>query len=285
MLESKFAYWIRERESIRRKKEAGEPPPWSDDPVFQTTYFCNVRREDDKVTKWIRNSYSDMVYSRTYEYNIILARMLNRIETLEAVGYQHTFDTKALADVLYDLARNGKTVWGNAYIITTHGIPMGKLQYLTDNVLGSARDALEGVQREGVGAWHGRQLQTAHRFLEGIEGLGSFLAAQVVADLKNTEGHPLSSAPDWWSFVAHGPGSLRGLSWFHYGEIGRVTPATFLVHFNDVVEFFDKNVQDSVIPNICNQDLQNCLCEFDKYMRVSTGSGRSKRSYNGLRRS
>ena len=30
------------------------------------------------------------------------------------------------------------------------------------------------------------------------------------------------------------------------------------------------------------QDLQNCFCEFDKYMRILNGTGRSKRSYNGV---
>ena len=30
------------------------------------------------------------------------------------------------------------------------------------------------------------------------------------------------------------------------------------------------------------QDLQNCLCEFDKYMRILHGTGRSKRGYPGV---
>ena len=53
----KFVYWVQERDCVRVLKEGGLPPPWSIDPVFQNTYFCNVDREHDKVTRWIREQY------------------------------------------------------------------------------------------------------------------------------------------------------------------------------------------------------------------------------------
>lgn len=46
-------HWIIEREKIRIKKETGEPFPWTEDPILKAYRFCNVRREDDTVTKWI----------------------------------------------------------------------------------------------------------------------------------------------------------------------------------------------------------------------------------------
>jgi len=49
-----FFYWMKERERVRVRKERGDPKPWSEDPVFQQTYFCNVNREYDRVTKFIR---------------------------------------------------------------------------------------------------------------------------------------------------------------------------------------------------------------------------------------
>ena len=52
--QEQFIYWIKERESIRLKKDAGLPSPWTDNKVMQETYFCNINRENDNVTKWIR---------------------------------------------------------------------------------------------------------------------------------------------------------------------------------------------------------------------------------------
>lgn len=46
-----FFDWCIEREAIRVRREAGQPPPWSQDPVFQKRRFLNVFREYDKGTK------------------------------------------------------------------------------------------------------------------------------------------------------------------------------------------------------------------------------------------
>jgi hypothetical protein len=37
------------------------------------------------------------------------------------------------------------------------------------------------------------------------------------------------------------------------------------------------------MPPLHAQDLQNCLCEFDKYERVRLGEGRPRSNYPGLK--
>lgn len=270
-------YWIRERYRILTKKQEGLPSPWSEDRVFQTTYFCNVRREDDKVTKWIRNFYSPHVNHPFFEYNIILSRFLNWPLSLKGLGFVESHDPVELQKTLEGWAEARFQVWGGAYLITTHGMKMPKATYLARNVLGSAVDVLE----HGRAVVRGASCGAAAQVLERIEGVGSFLAAQIVADLKNTVGHPLMSSEDRWTFVSPGPGSIRGVSWFCNGDPkSRATPAYFSRRFEQVRQYVDATWPEEV-PRIDNQDLQNCLCEFDKYMRVRNGTGRSKRRYNG----
>jgi hypothetical protein len=152
---------------------------------------------------------------------------------------------------------------------------------LARNVLGATHKAQEWLE-SACGYAGTPSCSAAHKALQTIEGLGSFLAAQVVADLKNTVGHPLQTANDWWTFVAHGPGSIRGLQWFWQAEGVTITPSNFLTYFKAMREYVDENWDETAMgAAICNQDLQNCLCEFDKYCRVSSGSGRSKRNYPG----
>lgn len=268
-------YWIKERYEIFLKKEAGVAAPWSTDPVFQTTYFCNVHRENDRVTRWIRNFYSPEVAHPMFEYNIILARLLNRPTSLAALGYQREHAPAGVVATLEGLVARGDVIWGSAYIITTHGQRMGKLAYLAQ-VLSDAHRRLESLRS----ATRGRSCIQAYTALRGVPGLGSFLAGQVVADLKNTPHHPLAEAHDFKEFVVPGPGSLRGASWFHYGQPDRVTPARFPEAFAAIRHYVDEHWPETV-PPVHNQDLQNCLCEYDKYVRVKTGSGRSKRGYNG----
>ena len=260
-----------ERENIRQRKEMGLPKPWSSDPVFQNTYFCNVHREHDKVTKYIRRMYNPHYADNKFVMNLVFARFINWPQTLEKIGYLHTLDRDALRKSLTELSNEGK-IWGGAYIITTHGQRMGKIDYLVDQVL-------PDVEKLTIPMHHHMGCDIAHKALMTVDGLGSFLAAQIVADMKNTPFCWLGMADDWSTFVAPGPGSIRGASWFFYGHTTGVTAATFGRHFAEIRKYVDANFDGE----LCNQDLQNCLCEFDKYMRVKTGTGRSKRGYNGRR--
>ena len=110
----------------------------------------------------------------------------------------------------------------------------------------------------------------------GIHGLGSFLAAQVLADLKNMKGSAEYNAPDKMTFSAFGPGSLRGLGWF-WSQRGPIKKH----EYQELVMEAKEKVKDD-IPDICMQDFQNCMCEFDKYMRIYYNTGKSKRKYDGI---
>ena len=255
-------YWIKEREAIRVKKEAGEPKPWSDDEVFQRTYFCNVHREDDRVTKWIRENYTPEFFGESYEIAIVAARLFNWPPTLEAIKkYLYPDWSQLLYRTLIDKQDRKEKIWGGAYLITTHGRKMSKLDYCVET-LQTALNYLPLI---------GGNLETCYYELRQIDGIGSFLAAQIVADLKNTDEHPLAKAEDWYIFCAPGPGSLRGLAWYFDSK---VTEANF--------HWCIKTTAREIEWKDCMQDLQNCMCEFDKYCRVLTGSGRSKRNYPGL---
>src|SRR5262249_12985236 len=52
-------------------------------------------------------------------------------------------------------------------------------------------------------------LRMLYEALDG-EGLGTFMTAQLIADLKYLP--CMKAAPDWWSWAAPGPGSKRGLN-------------------------------------------------------------------------
>ena len=224
-----------------------------------------MRREDDKVTRWLRANW--LVNDRNYEFAMTIARLINKPSTLENIGYP--YEDRGLPEVLETVKFYGqhlKPFWGNAYVVTTHGQRMDKVQYLI-GVLERAHKVLPlaGVAGTCSAYW---------RALQGLEGFGSFMAAQVVADLKNTAFHPLASALDFWEFVAMGPGSKRGLNRLLGRHINTaMSPLTFQGHMKDL--------SNAINTNLHMQDLQNCLCEFDKYLRVRTGEGRSKRKYNG----
>lgn len=266
--QEQLIYWINERYNIYKAKERGEEAPWSDNPVMQETYFCNVHRENDKVTKWIRDAFP--LNHPHPEFNMLLARLVNKPESLEKMGFPFTqWGAEEQGSFLATMSCKG--AWGSAYIVSTNGRAMPKHDYIVELLT----ELFEPIKYIGSAT----TLAAAHKRLMRLRGLGSFMAAQIVADLKNTPKHNLVLASDWSTWCAHGPGSLRGMAWTLGWE--KVTPTEFQHSIPWLREYVDEELDYNRIPKFCNQDLQNCLCEMDKMMRVSKGTGRSKRKYNG----
>ncbi len=131
-------------------------------------------------------------------------------------------------------------------------------------------------RRETLRPRPGDTLNSSHMTLGQLFGLGSFMAGQVVADLRYVE--PLRSASDWETFACSGPGSRRGLNralgrlvqspWTE--EEWRLEAERLRVWFNG--EWIDR----FGLERLHGQDLQNALCEWDKYERVRLGEGRPR---------
>lgn len=284
--QEQFIFWVKERESIRLAKNRGLPKPWTKSKVMQETYFCNVNREDDKVTKWIRDNWTypytegfeeKLPTKYLYTLGIVAARVFNLPSTLERikqpVGSDHelSFWLEHVYEELREIEFEGERIWNGAYIISTNGKKMSKIDYCL-GLLRNVASSLELIDNEVT-------LAGTHKQLMKVDGLGSFLAAQIVADLKNTEGHPLADAKDWWTFSAPGPGSLRGLSWFFEEKISN---KNYQVSMDKAFEIIEYELPEYILDILCAQNLQNCFCEYDKFMRVTNQTGRSKRKYQGV---
>ena len=269
--QERLIYWIKERENIRLLKEQGVPAPWSDNAVMQETYFCNIDREDDKVTIWIRDNWRYWYAPEQYPLAMFVARVFNRPSTLQIIE-QPNGDIndwiERTTPILRAVKDKGGQVWGGAYLVSTNGRSMDKLDHCMEmfGYLASVPNITAGCST----------LAAAHIKCMAVYGMSSFLAAQVVADLKNSDGHPLYTAPDWYTFNAYGPGSLRGLSWFHGRDI---RPKDYGLAIQEARVIIAPYLKNKILTKLCMQNLQNCFCEYDKFMRVTNKTGKSKRKY------
>lgn len=267
---SRLAYWINEREAIRSLKELGAPKLTSD-PILSAYRFCNVRREDDKVTRWIASNWR-CADDEWLPHAMIIARFINWPDTLRAIGYPEPWDEMGFRarQTMHHIKETGGKVFTGAYIVSTNGESMDKIDYVCRT--------FDRTFRRTILPKSGEKLAVYHQRLQTFNGLGSFMAAQVIADLKYTP--HLRSAPDWSTWAAPGPGSLRGLN--------RVRGYDLKTHWRD-----DQFVNELIIlrGQLAEevkrhsyllhdlQNLQNCLCEFDKYERVRLNQGRPRATY------
>ena len=133
---SAFFGFCKERESIRLKRERGEPAPWTADKVFQQGRFLNVFKEDDRGTKALlhfvkpiadQDNISELVQA------LFFARWCNRDHTLNVINPTLLADPSALRQALDCVAF---PPWCNetAYpveVVTWEGVEYSRLDAAT----------------------------------------------------------------------------------------------------------------------------------------------------------
>ncbi len=270
-----FVYWIKEREAIHQKRLRRQEAPWTNDQILQQYRFCNVRREDDRVTRWVHenwlrpNANAVRLYGESV-FAMAVARLVNWPESLAEVGFPAPWRPEKFTRILNARKAAGKKVFTGAYMVRAIEAKNGetKADYLAEYVL----NPLWRARRQAPCS----SLQALHTWLLPFYGMGSFLAAQVVADVKWTA--LLRAAPDWYTWAAPGPGSMRGLN----RVLGRAVDTawqkedwhtTLLALRKVALPKLFKSLQ-----NLDAQNVQNCLCEFDKYRRAVEG-GRPKQNF------
>ena len=266
---SDMRYWILERESIRQLKEGGAPKPWTKDVILQSYRFCNVRREDDKVTRWFAANWRkpENWSARNFVPAIILGRTINWPETLEEIGFPHAWDSAATLLKLDLRQARKEKVYTGAYMITAGPTGVRKNAF----VLGNADSYFFGPPKLDP-----LSLEKSCNELRQYPCVGPFIAAQIIADLKQTS--HLDNAKDWWDWAGLGPGSTRGLHRLYGRNLTASLPQEVgLGEMREVREALDLPFK------LCLQDVQNCLCETDKYLRVKWGQGKPRSGYNGTR--
>lgn len=270
--------WVVERENIRIRKEGGQPLPWTSDPILATYRFCNVRREDDRVTIWIRDNIRKRFSNHPYLWLMLcIARQINWPTTLE-----HLIDVGAWPDTDDDdfatrMAQElnawqavGNKVYTGAYMISAPATKgADKQSYIAETVIGDL-----WRRRDSFRNWDGRTLQETHALIRQSKGWGSFMAYQAVVDMRFT--HLLDHAEDRDQWAAAGPGTIRGLNRLY----GRPVAASLsqkqaLVEMQAIYAI----VKQETGVQMDFSDVPNILCETDKYLRVRNGEGKPRALY------
>jgi alpha-glutamyl/putrescinyl thymine pyrophosphorylase clade 1 len=268
----RLVYWVAERERIRIKKEGGAPRPWTDDPILRDGRFCNVRREHDRVSRWIADWLAPHADDLDLWFAIVVARFINWPPALAEIDWPLPWYPGRFAEVLQARMNLGKVTFGPAYRTPVGGEGTQKAPHLAQLLdrMWTRREGLRLRPGETLASWHARLMR--------CDGLGSFLAGQVIADAKYFE--PARSAPDWMDFAVPGPGSERGLNRaFERPVTAKWIGAQWRAMFDKLHEAITPALDALGIKELQAQDLQNCLCEHDKFERVRLGEGKLKQRY------
>src|SRR6516162_4469256 len=109
---TRLLYWIEEREAIRLRRAVGQSRPWTNDPILDAWSFCNVRREHDYVTTWIREHWREPhADDPDLFFAMAVARLVNWPDSLAAIGYPVPWDREHFIAVLQARRAASETVW------------------------------------------------------------------------------------------------------------------------------------------------------------------------------
>jgi hypothetical protein len=246
------AYWAR---------EAGGPPPYSDDPALARYHFCNVYREADRGTRWFQahrpprqrslEGYADVLWAA------VAYRLVNRIATFEAYG-RIPARGERVAWVEFLVRRNAL----GEQVFTGRHMNRGVACYAM------TLEALDPRCRE-----YAEQLAETSTLAEACDRLrqlpsvGPFFAWQIVCDL--VESGVVPSDDDW---ALLGPGARAGAAlvrvdlppldvarWLRDAQIELLDGAVLKPPPEAPGPFSLKNVE-------------HALCEYARYVRASDES-------------
>lgn len=277
-----------ERLKILKLKSAGEPAPWTKDPILQDYRFCNVYREDDTVTIWI-NEHIRKPFADHPDLWLMLAlsRMINWPDTLaEMMSSPYwfgkpNFSLRGLAEVMQVRAERKEKVYTGAYMIraesdkSTPHFSWTKHRYITEVVVG--RLVERRAEFEELFAQPDITLQAIWTKLQEhyFTGWGPFMSYEVVTDLRHTR--YLNKAPDIMTWANAGPGAIRGLNRLYGRPLGDQPKPT---QTNNEMQILLADLLESGnFETLEMRDVEHNLCETDKYLRVLLKEGRPRSKY------
>jgi alpha-glutamyl/putrescinyl thymine pyrophosphorylase clade 1 len=183
-----FFRFINERHRIYLRKQASKDWPWSKNPILQTFKFTNVFRELDMTTTWLRVRWRDPYADHPdLWFAMAVARTINWPDTLEEIGFPDPWNPDRVAKVIADRMARGEKVFSDAYqgaVSRKKGQPRG--DYVVER--------LDKLFQSKPPLHNAKTLQQAWNMLQGLPGMGGFIAYEVVTDLRWTR--YLRDAPD-----------------------------------------------------------------------------------------
>lgn len=251
----RFLWFISERESIRRKKELGDPWPWTKDPILQRYKFTNIWRQDDRTTRALHARLQECESDREALLNIFAFRLVNRASEIERLPIIRCAKTEDWAP--------GHIRWGDAFIILP-ALPRGtEKRHELLSLLSELRDELGALSVNEL--FHH---ETVRRVLRRKRISGLVLYEMML---------------DWWqyrgepeAYVHIGPGALPMLRKLYPDArtvgVDRIEELTNILNGTYGI----RHEKHGLLTWRC---IEGALCEFRKYMNLTNDPKARKRLY------
>ena len=267
-----FWRFAAERQAVFHRRAAGEPPPWTGDPVLAAFKFTNVYRSADRASQALINTVIYDGPERSAEdliFRVLLFKLFNVEATWRLLDREvgpacwGSYSFPAYGAALSAALRAGERIYSAAYIMPPP--PFGERRKHANHLRLLEHMMASGLPGQIVSSG---SLAAAYQILRGYPSLGPFLAYQFALDL----GYSPLLGDGEMTFVVPGPGALDGLAKC-FEDTGGVPPEELIRWVADTAasHFAERGLAFADLwgrpPSLA--DWQNVFCEVGKYTRLT----------------
>ena len=268
-------YWrfASERQRAFERRVAGEPYPWTDDPILQTYKFCNVFRAADRVSQYMIRDvcyHNEPCSTEDRLFQIVAFRTFSKIATWRAVRAQlgrypilADLENGAFEDALASAKEANGGLYTGAFILCATNAYGRSLKHLNHVELFKHMFLQDGLGSKLLGA---QSLREVYDRLHGYPLMGDFMSYQTTIDVNYSDLMNFSEN----EFTQAGPGALRGIKKC-FADLRGHTPAEVILW---MVEHQQDEMHRLGLPfgglwgrPLHAIDCQSLFCETDKYCR------------------
>lgn len=289
-----FVHWIEERYKVHIKKDNGEPQPWTQDKIIENYRFTNVRREQDRQTKYLIDNIvnNNKLSLEEKIVNCTMFRYWNLWDTMKLFGgpwskksiIDQSAHRQALVKYTHITSDNPRHGFFTKAFFTS-GAKMGVRSYFNDpNMVMGAFHLAKYMYEQNIpnNCLECKNQAEVFEILKSMPGIANFLGYQIFVDLTYIPEFPFSEN----EFTIAGPGCKKGLKRLIVNPDG-LTPEECVFWLRDNIEkiapqFKPMNFMTDLPKeerHLTVMSLENCLCEFSKYIRAVNKEGRPKQKY------
>jgi hypothetical protein len=293
---NEFYQFMFERHSIWvRRFIKKEPPPWTKDPILRDLKFTNIYRELDRGTMWynehIAKNYLAVRKPVPHEGDVglvgaemvliwqtILYRLVNRVETFEAVGVPtlNNYDGEKFKAKLVALEDQGKSVFTSAHLTLPTKIIGGRKIDKYIEVLDYVHEMIAELHQMIILC---TTMKDLHEKLQIIPCVGPFIAYEVCTDLAMVGLTPFDE--DQWANP--GPGCKKGIRIIFpdpayislEGAIKKLRVEQEM-HFKRLGLNFPYLTVNGKVKPLTLRAVEHSLCEYYKYWTVKRKAGKAR---------
>jgi hypothetical protein len=277
------AYWAlaSERQRIFLRRAAGDPGPWTTDPILQRFKFCNAYRASDRASQFL---IREVIYAPgdfdadDTLLRLILFRLFSKPSTWTALEAElgpigrSTIHGNRLAETLERLQAQGSIYTGAFILCATDAY--GKDRKFLNHI-----ELLRHMFRRRalpMAIGRARSLSDVYDALRRYPLIGPFMGYQLAIDINYSELVDF----DEDEFTVPGPGAERGIRKVFPG-VGK-REMTSVIHWMTEHQAEETDKLGIKLATLFGRhlhaiDCQNLFCELDKYARVAFPSLTSNR--------